>query len=396
MSMIATPKLRNAFLQRELVAVAGSSIIVLVGLLLRVAIMEQDTDSWWPLISLLPWLVISASAMWAVRSSSTLKLGLSAFSCVIPAFVLGPNLILHLSPYNGLAGMYRDMYLEGTIGSNRTFSVQEIVSESQYYLVNFSYVPLGGFFGTLSVILEILGLLLLIASIVWLLVALSPYLLSKAPRTSFGIDTSFLIFAFAIISLFVQSDQWGLLDAFGPNAFFSLITLSWAVPVLVLLALFVRHGGAIAIGAAVGAFVGGWLFSLVDTIIFWINYGTDFVQVTDVASFRLDSMPQYAIIPVVLLVVVTIWWAMTRGVGGNPTLNLSTSASPINGTSVVAFCLAWIPLTAIPALILGHMAFDQIADGADPQRGIGLARWAIFVSYISIASGIVVALNWIR
>ena len=377
--MTAVPKLRNGFLHRELIAIAGSSLVVLVALLLRVVMLQQYSGSWWPLISLLPWLVISTTAVWAIRSSSTLKLGLAAFVCVVPAVALGPNLIFHLSPYRGQSLPWGNSYF--------TFFLQDLVFGTEYDPDNF--------LGTVSNTLEILGLLFLLASLGWLLVSTSPYLLSKAPRTSFGIDTSLLIFAFAIISLFFQSAPWGLSDAFGPDAFLALITLSWALPVIILLALFVRHGGAMAIGAAVGVLVAGWVFNLFEAIVQSINGDGESTQITDNAVFKFESMPRYGIIPILLLVVVTIWWAMTRGAGGNPSLNLSTSASPINGTSIVAFCLAWIPLTAIPALILGHMAFDQIADGDHPQRGIGLARWSIFISYISILAGIVVAFNWI-
>jgi len=379
MSMTAVPMLRNGFLHRELIAIAGSSLVVLVALLLRVVMLQQYSGSWWPLISILPWLVISTTAAWAIRSSSTLKLGLAAFVCVVPAIALGPNLIFHLSPFSGRSLPWGNSYF--------TFFLQDLVFGTEYDPENF--------LGTVSNALEILGLLFLIASLVWLLVSISPYLLSKAPRTSFGIDTSLLIFAFAIISLFFQSVPWGLSDAFGPDAFLALITLSWALPMIILLALFVRHGGAMAIGAAVGVLVAGWVFNLFEAIVQRINGDGESTQITDNAVFKFESMPRYGIIPILLLVVVTIWWAMTRGAGGNPSLNVSTSASPINGTSIVAFCLAWIPLTAIPALILGHMAFDQIADGDHPQRGIGLARWSIFISYISILAGIVVAFNWI-
>jgi hypothetical protein len=87
------------------------------------------------------------------------------------------------------------------------------------------------------------------------------------------------------------------------------------------------------------------------------------------------------------ILLIALWWSYGNFSKADPAKSLATTSSSINSLSVVAFLLAWIPLTAIPANVIGHMAYDQVVDGKEPQRGIGLSRWAIILSYISLTAG---------
>ena len=54
-------------------------------------------------------------------------------------------------------------------------------------------------------------------------------------------------------------------------------------------------------------------------------------------------------------------------------------------------------LTCLPAIVLGHMAYDQVTTSDIPQRGIGLARWSIVLAYFTLAgSAYFVLTNWAR
>ena len=103
-------------------------------------------------------------------------------------------------------------------------------------------------------------------------------------------------------------------------------------------------------------------------------------------------MPWAGLVAAVMLVIV-VWWAVGTHAGGNPTRALAKTQSPVNSLSVVAFVLAWIPLTAIPGVVLGHMAYDQIVDGDTDQRGLGLSRWAIVLGYLSLVGALLLGYN---
>jgi Na+/melibiose symporter-like transporter len=121
----------------------------------------------------------------------------------------------------------------------------------------------------------------------------------------------------------------------------------------------------------------------------------------DISSYNLDpynilnplgSMSAVSIVSLGILFI-ALWWSYGNFSNADPSKTLATTSSSINSLSVVAFVLSWIPLTAIPANVLGHMAYDQVVDGKEPQRGIGLSRWAIILSYVSLIAGAVAIFN---
>jgi hypothetical protein len=95
----------------------------------------------------------------------------------------------------------------------------------------------------------------------------------------------------------------------------------------------------------------------------------------------------------IALLAVSIWWVLSPQVVP-PTGRLAPDAgAPINSMSVVAFISAWFPFTAIPGIVLGHMAYDQVAGATAAQRGLGLARWAIVFGYLSLAGAVILYLQ---
>jgi len=98
--------------------------------------------------------------------------------------------------------------------------------------------------------------------------------------------------------------------------------------------------------------------------------------------------PDALILIAVALLVVTLAWVSSPPRIVHPDRPTATTASPVNGTAVVAFVLAWLPPTAVPAIVLGHIAYDNVHSTLGAQRGAGLARTAILIGYASLALGV--------
>jgi|GEM_PF-5101419 len=338
-------------LNRPLYALGGSAILIAVLSFLRVVFSWQgETELSWMVI-LLPWLAIGIAALVALAVKPSLKLALTAGATTLAAYLGLQNFTLHLSS-----------------GNRWGYVMNEYNRDSEG-------LPL-----SLTSVFEVVALIGLMIATVWVIVALKSLLLGPASRASFGVDTTLLITAFALLAMNpLREEGWWPFD-FIP--FQQVILLSWVVPCVVVLALFVRQGGALAIGATTGLLTGTVLLPRI---------GERISDIADddlgILNLMLPELEYSANIPLALLLMVTIWWSLSRNAGGNPDLVTAKASSPINGTSIVAFSLAWLPLTSVPAVVLGHMAYDQIVDGEIEQRGLGLARWSIVVAYLSLFGG---------
>lgn len=339
------------FLVKPLYALGGTALFIAFLALIRVLVSWQgETQLSWLALTI-PWLAIGIASVSATRVKPALQMALTAGAITLAAFLSLQEFVWHLSWVDRWGFALRDT---GRLADSVILS--------------------------LTLFLEALALIVLMVATVWVLLALRPLLLGPASRASFGIDTTLLIAAFSLLALNGFNDlDSGLM--FG--AFNQILTLAWIVPSVIVLALFVRQGGALAVGSTVGLLAGTailpWITSVIETFA---------GEYSGLILSRLISRPEYYIsAPLGLLLIVSIWWALSRNAGGNPDNVTATSNSPINSTSIVAFCLAWIPFTSIPALVLGHMSYDQIVDGDKPQRGLGLARWSIVFAYLSLFGG---------
>jgi len=114
-------------------------------------------------------------------------------------------------------------------------------------------------------------------------------------------------------------------------------------------------------------------------------------------SFDVIGTSPLVIIPSAVLLLVTLWWAVSHHASVERAQVTAPAGSPVSGLAVSAFVLAWIPLTCLPAIVLGHMAYDQVATSEVPQRGIGLARWSIVLAYLTLGGTAFFVINtWIR
>ena len=254
-----------------------------------------------------------------------------------------------------------------------------------------------------------IGMLLLFAYVILAVLRLRPLLLGPAARSSFGIDMTVLLAVFAIAALAVSRTgvpgAWldGLTQAtsLDVSVAVNVRAYSWVVPLVVWLALVCRQGGALAVGATAGlvaafAFVpwavnalGGAIGDLTPQ---YAGYGANGPMTPYEALDWSGTKPLLAALSAVLLLI-ALWWSLgLQSSRGLPPAGV-VSSSKVNTLSVVAFALSWFPITAIPGIVLGHLAYDQIVGGHDPQRGIGLARWSIVLGYLTLIGGAYVAYN---
>jgi hypothetical protein len=264
--------------------------------------------------------------------------------------------------------------------------------------------------GIASGIFFVLAAVLGLAGVAWMVARMRKHLLAPANRSSFQVDTTTLLALFAVTGLlvmgfsdsttvqsvvgfdrlaYIDGDYVSFVQAYSFHVSSFYLALAWVLPVTMWLAFALRRGGAVALGGAAGAAAAllglplflGLLQSLFtresDNIMWWWSPA--------------GGNPISAAIALALLIVVVIWVVSAPGEPPLPGPR-PPAGSPVNTLSVVAFALAWFPLTWIVGLVLGHMSYDQVL--ANPgQRGISLSRWAIAVSYVLCVGSVVYLVN---
>lgn len=295
---------------------------------------------------------------------------------------------------------------------NFLFAFPVIVGNTRFVWQDNSPAYLGGGFSTAELLVIAKGdsLFILLGDILlWVgsglaisfsivvFVGLYRFLSSPATKSSFSIDVTVLLVLLvaAIASGYFTKYSWD-------DANFSTFTVSFLLmtylPLLLWLSFTMRQGGVVSLGSAAGLVGGVFLVPLVMDLLELALGGSSAKYVTEDGNTFPNSQDAYVIfnplgafsgviaISFVLLLVI-MWWNFSTFSQDIKERVLATTSSNVNSLSVLSFILSWIPLTAIPANILGHMAYDQVLHDTNPQRGLGLSRAAIILSYISLASG---------
>ncbi|MBU6147138.1 MAG: hypothetical protein KGP10_03100 [Actinomycetales bacterium] len=389
-----------------LIGLAGCALVVTGWVLIgRLSWPEAGGDRF---VVLIPALLVVGLALGALFSAPPTRIALLATAIVLIARYTGPLLIDRLpgSP----AGEF--LWVAADAAVPRPWLVAILTGSDPL-----QFLARDGL---------LISLLLLGVAGIWGAAALGPLITARRPPASMGIDVTLLVAVFAAIavlawrpvtSALALGDPLGFaapgsLDAplsvtpFGEvtatGLWLIVRTLSWAIPVVAWTALACRQGGAIAVGTAAGLVtVTGllpWLLARTDALVGNVRAAVTLdgpsAVVREVTADRvLDPFPTpvaLTVVSVALLVVVLVWVSSPPLIihADRPT---ATAASPLNGTAVAAFILAWLPPTAIPGIVLGHVAYDNIASTLGAQRGAGLARAAILIGYASLG----VALWWL-
>jgi hypothetical protein len=350
---------------------------------------EGPRDGW---VQLIPWVITLVALALALFSGSRLRFALTAGAVVILLRLALPMLVEYLP------GTERKhvVWLGG--GPVDPKFLDSVASGSGLTAAS------DGLLWVASILVVVF-----VAVYVWGARAL---LFRRAATASFSIDLTVLLVVFYAVVVLSLSERFT--GSFAPQSVPELVSESglwlrlqlmcWLIPLVLWLAFTLRQGGAIALGSAVGLVLALLVIpNVMSSLESWLDGPS--AQLIDSGGTRTDvsggaygvldiwgPMPWAGLVAAVMLVIV-VWWAVGTHAGGNPTRALAKTQSPVNSLSVVAFVLAWIPLTAIPGVVLGHMAYDQIVDGDTDQRGLGLSRWAIVLGYLSLVGALLLGYN---
>ena len=378
-------------------AFAASAALLLIATWLRnrpAVSREAPLDH---LVQLMPPLVLLSVLVVALFAGSRLRLALISFAVALSLRFAGPALVDAIPS----AGIPDIVWISGR--------------ENGYAWVNAIYsgandvVRIGG-------IAVLAATALIVLSVLWAALALRPVLVAPALRSSFGIDTTLLIGALAIAGMLSWSSAYGVpLDLTDPlsvlesgDTWVFTRTLVWVLPVTLWLAFTSRRGGALALGAAAGVFTAvaviPWamdrIAELLDGPSSVYAFAGSLEEFGILSGYRaLDPLGTSASLVILsgALLLVTLWWSLSHHASVDLAQLTAPAGSPVSGLAVLAFVLAWIPLTCLPAIVLGHMAYDQVTTSDIPQRGIGLARWSIVLAYLTLAGTAYLALTaWTR
>lgn len=380
----------NSGLAPVWLTLAAAALVMLIGSILRYMTITPSGIVGGGLSLLVPWLLLLVAAALIALGDGPLKLALVAASGSLALVFAGP-LVIDRLPGLGLPDAY---WVDPTAFSP---VVPDVATAPTTLL-------------TISEWVSALGVLLLLAFAVLAILALRSALLGPAARSAFGIDMTVLLTVFTIVAINIGLSGVGdfaisgLTDRalVGPIYELNVRTYAWVVPVVIWVALMVRQGGALAVGATAGLVTAFFLVptamnligGLIGPAVPRFPGGEDITpyEVLDLTGYK----PALGVIASIMLVI-ALWWALgVQGTGARPLTSASVS-SPTNPLSVVAFALAWVPFTAIPGIVLGHMAYDQVVEARDSQRGVGLARWAIILGYLTVlGSALLIYINFIE
>jgi hypothetical protein len=378
------------YLFLSLIGLLVASVILLAGQILHIVAGSMGGGPYDGWIQIIPWLIPVVILTSALIARAKMQLGLASAGVVLLLHNALPNLYLWLP---GASNWSHLVWIDSS-GDTDIVWLRAIAEET---LVAVWVGDLLLWFGALAVLV----------ATVFLALSLRGLLLAPAQKASFTIDMTFLttlLFVAVLTSAtnrifgsFFTSELFGS-DLFTTQVWF----MVWAIPLIIWVALAMRQGGITAIGSASGLVA---TFLVIPNLMNFLSdlfpegSSANYVYLYDGSQTEVNPAGQAydAFNPFgfnasaagvsALILLVALWWSLGSFADAKTTKSLATTSSPVNSLSVLAFSLSWLPLTSIPANILGHMSYDQVISGDEPQRGIGLARWAIVISYVSLVAG---------
>lgn len=374
----------------SIIGLLVASVILLAGQILHIVAGSMGGGPYDGWIQVIPWLITIIVLTAALIAGAKLQLGLASAGVVLLLHNALPNLYLWLPG----ASNWSHLVWVDSYGDPDSAWLRAIADES------LTAIWVG------NLLLWLGAIAVLVATVLFCL-SLRNLLLAPAQKSSFAIDMTFLTTLLFVSIVAAASNRvfgsFFTTDVFGADLFRTQVwLLIWAIPLVIWIALTTRQGGITAIGSASGLLA---TFLVVPNLMNFLSSlfpegsSANYVYLYDSSQTEISAVgPAYdafnpfglnpgASAVSALILLVALWWSLGSYSQTRTTKSLATTSSPVNSLSVLAFSLSWLPLTAIPANILGHMSYDQVISGDEPQRGIGLARWAIVLSYVSLVAG---------
>jgi len=215
---------------------------------------------------------------------------------------------------------------------------------------------------------------------------------AQVPRSAFRIEVLVLLFMFVAAASFTADSVFKGLGTYSSFSALS-ITLSWVIPLVLVMSLALRSTGVGSLWA-----IGG----LALVLILEPFVRTVFVLITEQVSWLADSgnwyegvtlstatglspnlVSAWALIPTFALIILVLVW------NAQPPLpvvvrELPVSAeAPLDPWAGTAFILAFVPLLSIPAILIGHISYERIVSTEEPRRGRIVSATAIVIAILN-------------
>ena len=186
------------------------------------------------------------------------------------------------------------------------------------------------------------------------------------PRSPFRVEALVLIGAFAVVAL-VQ----GVGDLVSGADSVAWI-VAFIVPVSLTLALSLRRSGWGSI----------WIAGLLSLLV--VDDVVRLLLASELDFYRFTPMSQgWANLLLIALIIVVLLWNSVRPATRTSATD-GTLESPLDPWSAGAFVLAFVPLLSIPAVVLGHLSYEQTMGTSAMARSRLLAGAAIVIGMVNV------------
>ncbi len=211
-------------------------------------------------------------------------------------------------------------------------------------------LPLAGEFETpawrfwLDELWSLLGCAMLLLGSAGILAWVARYSLAAARRPSQSGKSAFRIEA-VVLAVFLSVGMSQTVSSVGSHA------AAWAVSSIIVPAVLImtlREPGEQSLGLAVGLAITTAVFPLLDLL-----SNGDGAEAFDVARVSLTTLP----IGVLLILVIVLWNLRSTAVASDA---VATPRQVLDTWAGAAFIMSFVPILAIPAIVIGHITYERL------------------------------------
>lgn len=331
------------------VLLAWSAVVGIVGGLITSVSQYGLEHLWVAWASVLPWIAILVLSAIAARMAVSRGTPLALAAVTVAAIGVGPAVV------------------------SAVFWFDQAAKEESPRVVSFddATAPYARELSMAGSALAIIAGIAVFAAVVAVLLRLAAVPMATIARTPFRIEVLGALVALflAAVAQVVASGvtSWSS----ETSTWFWVDWLSWLVPLMLLLSLALRQSGPSSLWV-----VGALLYAV-------------FVQPIVVAVVGGDGLglqwpgTAYLGLPALVLALIVVVWNATPQPPRRSSRGVDVAA-PLEPWAGTALVLSFVPLLAIPAVVLGHISYERIESGGSTHRGRLIAATAILLAFINL------------
>lgn len=331
------------------VVLAWSAVVGIVGALVT-GVSDSGLGGLWAAgASVLPWIVILVLGVIAARMTVSRGTPLALAAVTVATLAVGPAVV------------------------SAVFWFDRAVKEDvpREVLFDDATAPYAHELSMIGAALTIIAGILVFAVVVAVLLRLSALPLSQIARTPFRIEVLGALVALFLAAVAQMVAVGANSMALDMNTWFWVDWLSWLVPLMLLLALALRQSGPSSLWVA-----GALLYAVfVQPVVVALVGGTGL-------GLRLPESA-YLGVPALVLALIVVVWNATPQPPSRSARGVDVAA-PLEPWAGAALVLSFLPVLAIPAVVLGHISYERIESGGSPHRGRLIAATAILLAFINL------------